>query len=192
MCEQCDHQWLHQTCFNICCKCGETKQILCLDTFSINSAPLFRGYNRRSRFALKVRKMIGLHSGPVFEDPVWECLNSKRVSLNSPFDVRATLRESRLKNKHYDSMRTFCDTFTEFRVAIEPMKLQKTLLYKFDRMYARWHQCGYDVFFSYAWILRLFFNQEQCPLICYLKPPTCKRRNQKYTDMYKDLDFNLD
>ena len=44
-----------------------------------------------------------------------------------------------------------------------------------------------DGFFSYDWLLRLFLEEMKSPLVCYLKKPTNKRREQKYRKMLYDL-----
>ena len=183
----CEHKYVYFSSLKVCIACGITTRELCLDTFNLNSAPLYRGYNRRSRFSLKVRKLLGLHGGPGYDDPVWRWLDSQRLTLNSPFDVRASLRTSPLKNKHYDSMRVFCDVFTDFKTILNPDPIKRRLFYKFDRMYAKWNSAQIDKFFSYAWLLRKFLNEIDCPLVCYLKPPTCKRRDAKYTLMLNSL-----
>ncbi len=179
-----EHRWIFFSCFKDCRQCGVANPTLVLDTFNINSAPLFRGYNRRSRFSLKVRKLLGLHSGPGYDDPVWKYLDSQRVTLNSPFDVRAALRTSSLKNKHYDSLRGFCDVFTDFRTnVLNPEPVKRALFFLFDRMYARWNSVVQEKFFSYAWLFRRFLNEIGCPLVIYLKPKTCKLRDIKYNEM---------
>ena len=174
------HEWLDCSYCKVCKLCGLTLQTLQLDTFCLSSAPLYRGYNRRARFCLKVKKLVGLHNGPNYTEPVWEYLNAQRLLLNTPFDVRTSLRSSRLKNKHYDSMRIFCDTFTDYRVDVDILLLQRQLLDEFDRLYAKWSRDTIHSFFSYSWILRIFLDKLKSPLICYLKPPTCKRRHAKY------------
>ena len=184
-----EHKWVFFSCFKVCRQCGVANSTLVLDTFNINSAPLFRGYNRRSRFSLKVRKLLGLHSGPEYDDPVWKYLDSQKVTLNSPFDVRAALRGSPLKNKHYDSLRSFCDVFTDFRSdVLTPDPIRRSLLFMFDRMYARWNSSGMEKFFSYAWLLRRFLKEINCSLVIYLKPKTCKRRDIKYSEMMSMLE----
>ena len=183
----CEHEYVFFSCLKVCTACGITERVLCLDTFNLNSAPLYRGYNRRARFSLKVRKLLGLHGGPSYEDPVWTYLNRQRLTLNSPFDVRAALRTSSLKNKHYDSLRSFCDIFTDLRTHLNPEHIKRILFFKFDRMYAKWNSSTETKFFSYAWILRRFLNEIDCPLVCYLKPPTCRRRDAKYTTMLTNL-----
>ena len=183
----CKHIFVHFPSVKVCTACGTAERVLCLDTFNLNSAPLYRGYNRRSRFSLKVRKLLGLHGGPSYEDPVWKYLNSQRVTLNSPFDVRASLRTSSLKNKHYDSIRNFCDVFTDLRTVSDPEPIKRRLFFKFDRMYAKWNASSETKFFSYAWILRRFLNEINSPLVCYLKPPTCRRRDAKYTALLNNI-----
>ena len=168
-----------------CRECGLTQQVLTLNTFNVNSAPIHTGYNRSHRFSLKVNKLIGLHSGPSIKDPVWEYLHKNELGLNTPYDVRCCLRASKLINKHYDSMRQFCDTFTPFRVCINPMELKKDLLKKFELVAVRWHQHFFKGFFSYAWLMRHFLEEVGSPLVAYLKPQTCKRRHEKYEAMLK-------
>ena len=184
----CQHKFVFQSWCKICCFCGLTHPLLKIDTFNSNSAPLFRGYNRRSRFLLKVNKLLGIHGGPNCKDPVWEYLEGNKVFLNTPFDIRNCLRQANLKNKHYDSLRIFCDVFTTFRVPqTDVLEIQTRLLHEFENLYIKWLAYSQECFFSYAWVLRFFLNMLESPLVCYLKPPTCKRRDTKYKDLLKRL-----
>lgn len=164
----------------VCHECGVEQRILRLDVYNVNSAPLDRGYNRRQRYRTKVDKLIGLHSGPHCDDAIWVYLDKHRITLNTPFDVRECLRASSLKNKHYDSIRTFSDAFTTFRVEHNQIDVKRYLMNSFDHLYSAWSTCFENSFFSYAWLLRYFLEQIDSKLTVYLKPKTCKRRNAKY------------
>ena len=164
----------------ICRLCGVETPWLCLDQYNIYSAPLERGYNRRHRFRVKVQKLVGLHSGPASQDPVWAYLDQRRFFLHTPSDIRDLLRTSPLKQKHYDNLRTFCDAFTHFRVEHCQYQVKEYLLHQFDSMYAGWNSLREQTFFSYAWLLRHFLTQAKSPLVAYLKPKTCRRRHMKY------------
>ena len=147
----CLHKWLHTSCTKVCRECGVERRMLRLDVYNVNSAPLERGYNRRQRYRTKVDKLLGLHSGPHCEDEIWVYLDKHRITLNTPFDVRECLRASSLKNKHYDSIRTFSDAFTTFRVEHNQIDVKRFLLHSFDELYSGWVTCFDDSFFSYAW-----------------------------------------
>ena len=177
----CNHKWLHTSCTRVCKDCGLEKRLLLLDTYNVNSAPIERGYNRRQRYKVKVDKLLGLHCGPKYDDPVWGHLAKHKVTLNTPFDIRECLRSSSTKNKHYDNVRTFSDAFcTDFRVEYCQVAVKRFLMDSFDELYAGWNRRNEESFFSYAWLLRFFLEQIDSKLIVYLKPKTCKRRNAKY------------
>ena len=181
----CVHEWLHGSCTRVCKCCGLERPVLHLDIYNVNSAPIERGYNRRQRFKVKVDKLLGLHTGPDCNDPVWLHLEKHKLILNTPFDVRECLRSSRLKNKHYDNLRAFVDAFTLFRVPHCQLKTKQYLLSSFDVLYGGWNTCYENSFFSYAWLLRHFLVAYNSPLVVYLKPKTCKRRNAKYLGKMK-------
>ena len=183
----CLHEWLHTSCSKVCRECGIERRMLRLDIYNVNSAPLERGYNRRQRYRTKVDKLLGLHSGPHCEDAIWIHLDKHRITLNTPFDVRECLRASSLKNKHYDSIRTFTDAFTTFRVDHNQIDDKRFLMNEFDALYSGWATCFEESFFSYAWLLRYFLEKRNSKLTVYLKPKTCKRRNAKYLQKIKAI-----
>ena len=176
----CLHKWLYTSCTKVCRECGLEHSMLRLDVYNVNSAPLERGYNRRQRYRTKVDKLLGLHSGPHCDDGIWLFLDKHRLTLNTPFDIRECLRSSSLKNKHYDSVRTFSDAFTTYRVEPNQIEEKRFLMRSFDELYTGWSTCFKDSFFSYAWLLRYFLEKIDSKLTVYLKPRTCKRRNAKY------------
>ena len=176
----CVHQWLHTSCTKVCRVCGVEFKMMHLDTFNINSAPLERGYNRRQRYKVKVDKLMGLHSGPRSDDPVWAHLDKHKLTLNTPFDVRECLRSSSLKNKYYDNIRAFSDAFTEFHIAHSQCDVKSYLMKSFDNMYCGWCNRSEESFFSYAWLLRYYLEGIKSELVVYLKPRTCNRRHAIY------------
>ena len=107
--------------------------------------------------------------------------------LNTIFDVRQCIRNSKLKHKHYDSMRVFSDCFTNYRVIIDSLKTKELLIEKFKLINSRWNASGEKSFFSYCWLLRKFLTELKSPLTVYLKPPTCRRRASKYKQLYERL-----
>ena len=185
----CQHHFLHTSCSKVCIDCGVEHRVIRVDNYNVFAAPLNRGYNRKQRFKIKVDKLLGLHSGPQCRDPVWKYLDDRRVTLNSPFDVRECLRSSKLKNKHYDNVRSFTDAFTNFSVVHNQSEVKTYLLHAFDVMFGKWNSVGHDSFFSYAWLLRYFLNKIRSPLTAYLKPQTCKRRHAKYIKKMKSIQF---
>ena len=186
----CQHEYVFTSWNKTCILCGLEKYFLSLDTYSVFSAPLERGYSRAQRFRIKIDKLLGLHSGPNCEDPIWRYLDSRKLFLSNPFDVRQCIRSSSLKLKHYDCVRIFSNAFTPFRVTVQTtsLALKKTLLAKFDTLYYRWIQMNCSSFFSYDWILRYFLEQLQSPLVVYLKPKTCRKRDKKYREKLHNFE----
>lgn len=188
----CKHKFALTTWSKVCLHCGHTERVLTLDTYNVYSAPIHQGYSRSFRFKNKVDKLLGLNSGPNSEDPIWKYLERNRVAINNPFDVREVIRSSQLKNKHYDCVRIFCDAFTNFRVKTErdSPRIREQLVKSFSEIYSMW--CIYDgkTFFSYDWILRYLLEKRKSPLVVYLKPRTCKKRNEKYLAKIKRFQDN--
>ena len=178
----CRHEYIFTSYSKICKQCGSTERIFLLDTFCLNSAPLNRGYSRRNRWKTKVDKILGLNSGPKYEDPIWKYLHERKATLNTPFDVRVCLRDSPLKLKYYDNIRVFCDIFTSYKVSYTQEKTRIQLIRLFDRLFSDWYNSREAKFFSYVWTMRHFLEQLESPLVVYLKPPTCKRRHSKYIE----------
>jgi hypothetical protein len=178
----CNHAWLYTDYCKVCKHCGLEERVLNLDYFCKYSAPLNRGYDRSGRFKVKLDKLFGLHSGPKADDQVWIELHAVKDELQTPLDVRRKLRQFNIKNKHYDCCRIFCDTFTNFHVDVfEPIRLNKILLRKFENIHCSWRaNTPFEPFFSYDYLLRYLLTEANCPLIAYCKPPTSRRRKNKY------------
>ena len=167
-----------------CTYCGISEQVLTLDRFSPHASPLGRQYDRFARFQMKIDKLLGMGGLPRYDDPVWKVL--EKADMKTPQDVRSTLRQSGLTCKHYDCVRTFCDYFTPFYCdPVNTLDTKHHLERRFVDVKARWGMK--DGFFSYDWLLRLFLEEMKSPLVCYLKKPTNRRREQKYRKMLHDL-----
>ena len=177
----CDHSiqlWTGYS--NVCTKCGNETVTMHLDDFSSTCSVLHTGYDRVQRFSLKVNKLLGFHNGPRATDPVWKYLESNKFHLNTPTDIRHYLQISKLRCKHYDSLRTFTDIFTDYRVQADLYRTQQYLIDMFKIFNSKWELLEEDSFFSYCWLMRYLLEQVKSPLLVYLKPPTCRRRSQKY------------
>ena len=194
MCKPEGHNWLRTRYSRVCSECGLEEAVLVVDTYNKYSAPIMRGYNRCSRFKLKIDKLLCLHSGPRADDIIWKLFEQKQTELRSPSDIRATLRKMNVRNKHYDCVRLFTHTFTNFRVTLNQNihHTQQYLLKMFNQVYVKWCMCGVETFFSYDFLLRCFLNKIQSPLIVYCKPATCKRRQRKYFSLLKSISVPND
>ena len=185
----CNHCWLDTGYTKVCCDCGLEQKVLVLNVWNKFSAPLNRQYDRVGRFKIKVDKLIGLHCGPKYTDPVWVVL--KRKKLCNPGDVRQAIRKSRLKAKHYDCVRIFCDVFSRFRLPaeVDPLATQTLLLDMFEDVHHAWLRRweNSEGFFSYDFLLRYFLEQINSPLVVYLKPKTNKTRLKKYMEKLRTI-----
>ena len=185
----CRHSFLHTNCSRVCTKCGLEEGVLFLDTFNPCSAPLTREYNRTHRFLMKVDRLLGI-SAPASNDKVWRFL--KQQTFHDPASLRLVLRNSKMAVKHYDSIRCFCDAFTEFRCKPYDSHATKTyLLRSFAEILARWSCVKHDNFYSYDWLLRVLLEYVDSPLVVYLKPMTAKRRQTKYKRMLSTPLLNV-
>ena len=189
----CKHVFVYTSWCKTCTLCGSESYFLALDTYSVFSAPLERGYSRIQRFKIKIDKLLALHSGPNCGDPIWKYLDSRKLFLNTPFDVRQCIRRSKLKLKHYDCIRIFTDAFTNFRVnTSNSLVLKNTLVDLFDKLYYKWMQLNKNSFFSYDWVLRYFLENMKSPLVVYLKPKTCRQRDLKYRTRLNNFEKRVE
>ena len=180
-----------ESCFKICTCCGNTKQVLNLDTYNINSAPLDVSYSRSYRFKMKFERLVGLNHPPSTDD-VWKYLQNHRLYLNDPFDIRECLKMSKLKCKHYDCVRIFCNVFTDFKCPHSDMKgtvhdFLNVANKAFSDLYHAWLLYDGSRFFSYDWLIRQYCEHEKSPLIIYLKPETSKKRHAMYVTKLKNI-----
>ena len=189
----CSHSWMFTDHSKVCRDCGLERLVLRMDRYWKHSAPLNRGYDRSGRFKVKLDKLFGLHTGPPFADPIWEQLQAVRHKLSSPSDVRRTLRSIRLKNKHYDSLRMFCDTFTKFKVVVpNPVQLKERLLRRFREIHTAWSaRIPHKPFFSYDFLLRYLLVEANSSLLAYCKPATSRRRQQKYLEKLRIIQARI-
>ena len=180
----CVHQTVDTGYSNICVLCGTEQFTLCLDSYSATSAPITRPYDRAQRFSAKVDRLLGTHMPPP-HDPVWLYLAAKK-GLRGPTSVRTALRQSTLRNKHYDNIRTFCEAFTSYRCkTYQHDQTRSFLLNEFEFVHAKWSKKNLTKFFSYDWLLRHFLEKINSPLLVYLKHPTSKRRSRRYFSMLR-------
>lgn len=174
---------MHTSCSRVCVECGLEEAMLTLDSYSTFSAPLLKGYQREVRFRQKIDKLLSLQNSPPFYCPVWSYLESKRP-LFTPKDIRKALRTYQGKNKHYDNIRLFTRVFTKFRVKIKRNVYDlNALLTKYFLCVVRLWNC-YNItdtmpFFSYDYLLRVFLETLECPLVVYCKPIACQKRHMR-------------
>ena len=185
----CNHNYVYSENTIICTNCGLETLYFKLDTFNKFSAPINRGYNRATRFKLKVDKLLGFHNGPAAKDPIWECLAKVPHALKTPSCIRKVLRSLKLKNKHYDSVRIFTDCFAEKKVMGETHTLRVALLKMFDEVFYKWVSMKgqNETFFSYDFLLRQFLIIRKSPLYYYCKQTSCKRRNERYLKRFMTI-----
>ena len=195
----CDNRFLVQSEYGtvICTKCGiETKITLEPHEASCNqfdfSPPIFRVYSRPDRWKTIVSKIVGVHSGPPRDDPVWPYLKSHSHNITCPQDILALLRKSKLKNKHYQCIHIFSKAFlkTYSPPNVSPNLVTKNLNIYFDHINHIWLKqfAPSCPFISYAWLLEQALSfygfREYLP---YLKKLMCKNRRQKYVTLLNTL-----
>ena len=92
-----------------------------------------------------------------------------------------------MKAKHYDCIRSFTDIFTTYRVEkYNQLMTREHLIRQFNVLHQKWGRLKQvnKPWFSYDWLLRKFLEAMNHPLVAYLKPPTAKRREEKYQNLY--------
>ena len=182
----CRHTWLLNGHSMICGSCGLQRAYLPMNRYNKYGAPIVPGYNRATRFKLKVDKLLCIHMGPNSSAPIWEFLKEYTGPMNTPADVRRCLRSSTLKAKHYDCIRIFSNIFTPFRVGVHQVHtIRAELLRQFDTIYIPWSLSGLTRFISYDYLMRRFLEAMNSPLLQYCKPRTCKRRLLKYAELIR-------
>ena len=99
----------------VCTECGSEKRILMnFPSYSthMRTGPLNRQYSRPDRWTTLLRKILGMHSGPGTDDPIWNHLRE-----HSPFKdvaaLRKCIRTSGLPNKHYPNVHCFAKVFCQ-------------------------------------------------------------------------------
>ena len=156
-----------------------------LDSYNQYSAPLARSYQRKVRFLSKVDRLLGIVTPPA-TSAMWEVLDKQKDNLHNPDDVRKALRGCKVVMKHYDSLRTFTDSFTTFKCeSYDTLRTRDYLEKRFTRVHSDWGRNSENKFYSYDWLIRVFLEEINSPLLVYLKPKTSKRREKRYIEMFK-------
>ena len=100
----------------VCTRCGIETQIT-LEPHEASCSrfeftpPISRIYSRPDRWKTIVSKVVGHHSGPPRNDPVWAYLKQHSLFCTSPQNILLLLRKSSLKNKHYQCLHIFAKVF---------------------------------------------------------------------------------
>jgi hypothetical protein len=184
---ECIHEYTCNDYSKICVNCGIQTPVLTIDHYNVFSAPILKSYDRRHRFKIKLAKILLIHTGPKHSEPVWKTLEHHH--MDTVLDIRTTLRNSSLKQKHYDSIRLFAKIFTKIQVYIkqDPYDLSQTIFADFEEIHFAWKRNPQKMFFSSDWLLRMLVKK-YCPeLIVFLKPATSEIRNKKYTEMLQTI-----
>ena len=170
----------------ICTSCGvEQSGELTQEIIYMPGANLNRSYSRNERWRNLTRKITGYHCGPPTRDPVWNYLHSQKP-FNSPADILASLRVSKLLNKHYQNLYIFTKIFAPKHdlPEFDPDVCSKMITY-FDFVYQIWNRhFGQRPFFSYNWLLEQaleLFNYTQ--FIPFVKRLVCPKRRRKYENL---------
>ena len=183
----CCHQFINLEYCIVCSKCGRSENRLVLDSFNLNSSPMVKNYSRTLRFRTKIDRMLTGHPKPLPTDPVWDFLSTCK-EMDCPCDVRAALKGSKLVNKHYDSIKVLCDCFSNFRIPYEDTReLHAYMLRNFNLLHSTWNFSAHQKFFSYTWLIRIFLTAIDSPYIAYLKPPTSRKRHNRYLRLFEEL-----
>ena len=177
----------------ICQKCGVERFVGCSPTPLYNLAPLPKGYSRSDRFRILVKKILGTHPGPPHSDDVWQFL-ARHKPYNSLTHIVSSLKQSKLKLKHYQCVHVFRNIFGEH----PPKKCDITILQTvehqlcalFDKTLRKWNRHYREGlrFFSYPFLLEKFLrmtNKEA--FLCYLKTLQCPIRRDKYEELWKRI-----
>jgi len=180
---ECSHEYTCNLFSKICIRCGIQSTVLNLDTYNVFSAPILKSYDRRHRFKVKLHKVLMLHTGPKHSEPVWNVLEANEMKTIT--ELRTVLRNSKLKQKHYDSIRLFAKIFCKINVDLpqDPYVLSQTMFRDFEEIHFAWKRNPHDLFFSSDWLLRMLVAKYCSKLLLFLKPATSETRNKKYTDM---------
>ena len=146
----------------ICTNCGVESKITLEphESSIVNfdfSPPIVRVYSRPDRWKTIVSKIVGNHSGPPRNDPVWDYLKTFAPRIHRPQNILNFLRASPLKNKHYQCLHVFAKAFQKSYSPplTPPSVVQSYLNIYFDHINSLWlkDHSPTDPFISYAWLL---------------------------------------
>ena len=180
----------------VCKKCGVERAILVnTPTFHthMRTAPLTRFYSRPDRWLTLLKKVVGIHSGPSSNDPMWDHLR-KQDKFPTVADLKKAMRTSNLPNKHYPCIHQFarCFCIDYKHPQPNPEIVLKQLTVYFEHILKLHHRTNKkESFFSYNWLLEqglhLFNFTDYLPFIKLLK---CQTRRANYVSSLIKLYTN--
>ena len=175
---ECEHEFVYTNHSRICLACGTELRQLNLDLYNRNSAPLHKHYNRITRFEQKTNKLLGIN-GPKYTHPIWAYLESHKVDIKEPNDIRRLLRKWKSCTcKCYDSIFLFSKAFIVSTPAIKNLhKIKCYINSEFRIIHRHWLRSDEPKFYNYDFLLRYICNVgDITQLEPYLKRITCKKR----------------
>jgi hypothetical protein len=186
----CGVKLLHSSYTHICPECGSEGTFINPQIQTFNATPqsclIVAPYSRKTRFVTLLKKILGVDTGPNYQDMIWKHLSKSAPFLNTK-DIINCLKHSNLKSKHYTSLHVFAKAFmTDYvppKCCLSPLKIEKLLSTIFSEVLFRWRGGSNNSFFSYAWLLEIMFKQIGIFDVYkyYLKILVCPNRRDNYT-----------
>ena len=185
------------TCTFVCIKCGKEKAYLSTRCVSFNHPPhtsiVVSPYSRKTRFTGLLRKILGVDSGPIASDTVWQFL-----SASAPFqrteDIILCLKNSPLKTKYYNCIHVFAKSFLRNyekpQCVYSTLEIERFLGDLFEEVMFQWCRHSNNTsFFSYAWLLEKLLKQLHIFHVykLFLKVLICPTRRLKYDTRWNSL-----
>ena len=180
----------------VCTICGVEKPYISTKIQSYSTIPqthstIIAPYCRKHRFSCLLRKVIGVDSGPPPSDMVWQVL-SQSAPFKSTRCIIDCLKNTDLKNKHYNNLHSFGKAFLTRYIPPEtnPCNVQKIMYSLFDEVLFRWNRSSNNQsFFSYSWLMEKLFKIAGLfdNYSTYLKVLICPIRRRKYQSRWDDI-----
>ena len=198
-CSKCDSTTVMTTYYTrVCTECGlEHREHPEPELENVADAynTLDTAYSRTMRFKNYLKQVTGVFSGCHYNAKIWSFLE-KDAPFESITEMLRYMRQYKCKSKHYDCIYSFAKAFVPSEKGVGTLTYhQVKLVYrKFDLLLSRWKQLtrGGDsdgmLFFSYPWLVRRLLNDIGVTKYDrYIKALRCKKRNQKYEELYQKL-----
>jgi hypothetical protein len=193
----CGEQFIIQTDGNdTCTMCGVIGRSNFVNRFDAPRDSLCQAtYERHKRFRDIVTKVVF----PCVENkdyPMYEYLKSTNKQFETVGDVLQAMKRSKLLNKRYCSLHTFCRFFLKNYVKPKvesPLLLIKMSVRMFTFLESEHYKKCTGNFFNYGWLLRRLLDLLDCDTLKrYVKPIKCPKRNEFYENMFCSLNCKFD
>ncbi len=178
---------------SVCPQCGRTARVLTVTRQGFSEDVVQCVYSRTKRFETMLRALLY----PAFDnkdESMYIHLSGKK-RFETTHDLENAMKTCKVKEKRFFSLHLFAKLMCQDYETIHPppLKFFKRVMFGFDEVLCRFNtlRALRSNFFSYPWLMRTLLNLfGERRYDNFIKKIRCKKRNEFYETMFKNLIDN--